>query len=274
MTTAEAEEMAALARQKRVPTAIGLQARCDPTLRYVRDLIAQLLDAHPDEVIFTSGGYPKDHLAAIADLTGYSTTRRRRVLLATMYALGHAAVVFLLGVAFIVLGASLPAAVDAVMERAVPLGAVRARRSAPLAWLIITAGMPRAANDDWPVLGLSWEMGAVEGLLERARGEQPLVQFRPPHAQRVVEVLVGAGSVSVQRDGEALHAHAGHGWPSPRTERAPRLRDGGLAPTPGHRPRDRARLRHSATTRDPAVVPIDGHTRRRSAARRCGIARR
>ena len=41
VTTAQAEEMAALAREKGIPTAIGLQARCDPTLRYTRDLIAQ-----------------------------------------------------------------------------------------------------------------------------------------------------------------------------------------------------------------------------------------
>jgi predicted dehydrogenase len=41
VTTAQAEEMAALARKKAIPTAIGLQARCDPTLRYTRDLIAQ-----------------------------------------------------------------------------------------------------------------------------------------------------------------------------------------------------------------------------------------
>lgn len=41
VSTAQAEEMAALARAKGVPTAIGLQARCDPTLRYVRDLVAQ-----------------------------------------------------------------------------------------------------------------------------------------------------------------------------------------------------------------------------------------
>jgi predicted dehydrogenase len=41
VTTAQAQEMAALAREKAIPTAIGLQARCDPTLRYTRDLVAQ-----------------------------------------------------------------------------------------------------------------------------------------------------------------------------------------------------------------------------------------
>jgi predicted dehydrogenase len=40
-TTAQAEAMAALARQQGVRNVVGLQARCDPTLRYVRDLVAQ-----------------------------------------------------------------------------------------------------------------------------------------------------------------------------------------------------------------------------------------
>jgi predicted dehydrogenase len=39
--TAQAIEMAALARAKGVRAVVGLQARCDPTLRYVRDLVAQ-----------------------------------------------------------------------------------------------------------------------------------------------------------------------------------------------------------------------------------------
>ncbi len=41
VTTAQAEAMAALARERCVAAVVGLQARCDPTLRYVRDLIAQ-----------------------------------------------------------------------------------------------------------------------------------------------------------------------------------------------------------------------------------------
>jgi predicted dehydrogenase len=39
-TTAEAEEMAALARAKGVQTAVGLQSRVSPTLMYVKDLLA------------------------------------------------------------------------------------------------------------------------------------------------------------------------------------------------------------------------------------------
>ena len=47
-TTAQAEEMAALAREKGLPTAVGLQARCDPTLQYAGDLVA---DGHLGEVL-------------------------------------------------------------------------------------------------------------------------------------------------------------------------------------------------------------------------------
>ena len=39
--TPQAEEMAALARARGVPAVVGLQARCDPTLSYVRDLIGE-----------------------------------------------------------------------------------------------------------------------------------------------------------------------------------------------------------------------------------------
>ena len=39
--TPQAEEMAAATHARRVKAVVGLQARCDPTLRYLRDLIAQ-----------------------------------------------------------------------------------------------------------------------------------------------------------------------------------------------------------------------------------------
>ena len=40
-TLAEAEEMANLARERGLRTAVGLQARSDPSIRYARDLVAQ-----------------------------------------------------------------------------------------------------------------------------------------------------------------------------------------------------------------------------------------
>ena len=64
-------------------------------------------------------GVDWDHLAAIADLTGSQDNKRRSMVLATLYALGHALVVFALGLAAIVLGQRLPPGVDATMERIV-----------------------------------------------------------------------------------------------------------------------------------------------------------
>lgn len=64
-------------------------------------------------------GIDWDHLAAIADLTSSQSDRRRSMLLATLYALGHALVVFVLGVAAIVAGDRLPEGVDAAMGRVV-----------------------------------------------------------------------------------------------------------------------------------------------------------
>jgi high-affinity nickel-transport protein len=64
-------------------------------------------------------GVDWDHIAAITDLTGTPATPRRSMLLATWYALGHAAVVSVLGVAAVVFAARLPAGVDVVMQRVV-----------------------------------------------------------------------------------------------------------------------------------------------------------
>ena len=47
-TLAEAEEMANLARERGLRTAVGLQARSDPSIRYARDLVAQ---GHIGEVL-------------------------------------------------------------------------------------------------------------------------------------------------------------------------------------------------------------------------------
>src|SRR5262245_44421948 len=64
-------------------------------------------------------GFDWDHLAAITDLTSSQPKPRRSMLLATMYACGHAAVVLALGVAAIAFSEQLPSSVDSVMGRVV-----------------------------------------------------------------------------------------------------------------------------------------------------------
>jgi high-affinity nickel-transport protein len=64
-------------------------------------------------------GIDWDHIAAISDISGSQDDRRTAMLFGTLYALGHALVVFLIGTAAILLGERLPPSVDNVMERIV-----------------------------------------------------------------------------------------------------------------------------------------------------------
>jgi len=64
-------------------------------------------------------GIDWDHIAAITDITSSQEEHRESILFGTLYALGHALVVFLIGSAAIVLGERLPAGVDPVMQRIV-----------------------------------------------------------------------------------------------------------------------------------------------------------
>src|SRR5437870_13355659 len=61
-------------------------------------------------------GIDWDHIAALTDITGSQTKPRTSLFFATLYALGHGLVVFVLGLGAIVLSAKLPKSVDATME--------------------------------------------------------------------------------------------------------------------------------------------------------------
>jgi high-affinity nickel-transport protein len=64
-------------------------------------------------------GFDWDHLAALSDIAASQQNRRRSMMLATLYALGHAAVAFTIGAAVILASAHLPASVGEFMERLV-----------------------------------------------------------------------------------------------------------------------------------------------------------
>jgi high-affinity nickel-transport protein len=64
-------------------------------------------------------GIDWDHIAAITDITSSQEDRSTALLFGTIYALGHALVVFLIGTAAILIGQKLPEGVDAVMTRIV-----------------------------------------------------------------------------------------------------------------------------------------------------------
>ena len=64
-------------------------------------------------------GIDWDHIAAITDIAGSQDDRRSAMFFGTLYALGHALVVFLIGTAAILLGERLPESIDTVMEKVV-----------------------------------------------------------------------------------------------------------------------------------------------------------
>jgi high-affinity nickel-transport protein len=66
-------------------------------------------------------GFDYDHIAAISDITSIQSGRSRGMKLGLLYAVGHAAMVAILGSAVIVFQLSLPHSVDRIAERLVGL---------------------------------------------------------------------------------------------------------------------------------------------------------
>jgi high-affinity nickel-transport protein len=64
-------------------------------------------------------GIDWDHIAAITDIAGSQDDRRSAMFFGTLYAFGHALVVFLIGSAAVLLGERFPSGVDPIMGRIV-----------------------------------------------------------------------------------------------------------------------------------------------------------
>jgi high-affinity nickel-transport protein len=64
-------------------------------------------------------GFDLDHIAAITDITSSQMDRRRSIVLGTVYAIGHAIVLFILGGLAVIAGERIPASFDEVMGRVV-----------------------------------------------------------------------------------------------------------------------------------------------------------
>src|ERR1700730_7689308 len=106
-------------------------------------------------------GIDWDHIAALTDITGSQDNARSSMTFATLYALGHALVVFALGLAVIVLSAHLPSSVDGVMTHFVGatlillaayvfFSVVRHGRDFRMRsrWMLLFSGMRQATR--WP----------------------------------------------------------------------------------------------------------------------------
>jgi high-affinity nickel-transport protein len=164
-------------------------------------------------------GFDWDHLAAITDLTGSETRPRRAMRLASLYALGHAVMVLVLGAAAILFAEEVPRALDGFMERLVGVTLITLA-----GWIIFTAVRTRGA----PPMRSRWMLliGAVSKGLHRWRAAR-------------------APMVVIEHDHPHDHDHAAHGHA--HLDGAPSYAG---APAP-------VGLKHSHRHRHVAVAPLD-----------------
>jgi high-affinity nickel-transport protein len=150
-------------------------------------------------------GFDWDHLAALSDITASQQSRRRSMMLATLYALGHAAVAFAIGAAVILASAHLPESVGDAMERVVGVtlvvlgvwvivSTVRTGRSTrlPSRGALLVAGFRRLRRRPAPVV--------IEHEHEHAVGEHHHDHEHEP---------VGAGGPAVTTRHKHRHLHVG-----------------------------------------------------------------
>jgi high-affinity nickel-transport protein len=141
-------------------------------------------------------GFDWDHIAAISDITSSQETTRRSMVFSTLYALGHGAVVFALGVVAIVAGDYLPDSVDAAMERVV--GVTLLVLGAYVIYSLIRHGRDFRMRSRWMLM-----FSGVARTAQWLRRHRPgaVVEVEHDHAHRA-----GHGHDDPSRSPEADHA--------------------------------------------------------------------
>jgi len=158
-------------------------------------------------------GIDWDHIAAITDITSSQEKRRQALVFGTLYALGHALVVFMLGMIAIVVGKKLPEGVDVVMTRVVGvtllllgvyvfISLIRHGRDFRLRsrWMLIFAGVRKGAR---------WIRARGTSGGERGAASRPTAGHEGPD-DRLSPVLVGADEGVDDEDASMWH-HGHHG---------------------------------------------------------------
>ena len=138
-------------------------------------------------------GIDWDHIAAIADITGSQDDRRRALWLGTLYVLGHAAVVLVLGIVAIAAGDLLPSGIDEVMGRIVGatliflgiyvfVSLIRHGRDFRLRsrWMLLFSGIRRSSR--WMRERVRAGVGG-NGPTEQADGEDPSLLHHGHHGR-------------------------------------------------------------------------------------------
>jgi ABC-type nickel/cobalt efflux system permease component RcnA len=144
-------------------------------------------------------GFDWDHLAALSDIAASQQSRRRSMVLATMYALGHAAVAFAIGATVILASAHLPDSVGELMERLVGVTLV-----ALGVWVIVST-LRHGQTTRVPSRGALLVAGFRR--LRPRRTESVVIEHEHDHP------------MGEHHDHELQHQHVGPGRPTTVTSR-------------------------------------------------------
>lgn len=145
-------------------------------------------------------GVDWDHIAAITDITSSQEDERRSIVFGTLYAIGHAVVVFVIGSAAIVIGENLPEGVDSAMERVV--GVTLVILGVYVFVALIRHGREFRMRSRWMLI--------FEGVRRLYRKVRPVPAHEPVHVHRG-EDAVGV-AVADEIPVSAWH-HGHHGRP-------------------------------------------------------------
>lgn len=121
-------------------------------------------------------GIDWDHIIAITDIAATTESRAKGALLGTMYVLGHAAVVFVLGIGAIALGSTIPEWVDAAMGKFV--GVTLILLGVLVAITLIREQGDFRARSRWMIL-FGTVGGAYRSVRDRVIGRKTVVATAP-----------------------------------------------------------------------------------------------
>ena len=147
-------------------------------------------------------GIDWDHIAAITDITSSQEERGRAFEYGTIYALGHALVVLVIGVVAIALGARLPEGVDEVMGRIV--GVTLIALGIYVFAALVRHGREFRMRSRWMLI-----FSGVQGAFRKVRGgrRREAHDLEPVHRHAEQD---GSLSVAVAEDIPVSEWHHGH----------------------------------------------------------------
>jgi hypothetical protein len=120
-------------------------------------------------------GFDWDHLAALTDLTGSQTKPRKAMRMATLYVVGHAMMILILGTAAILFGSLIPNSVNAVAERVIGVSLIGL--ACWIIWTTVRTGGAPPMRSRWMLL-----IDAVRRVKRRADQQTPvIVEHVHPH---------------------------------------------------------------------------------------------